>query len=44
MEARGIAQECEKLFDDLDFTAAREWKARTGGVVVGYLPTYVPRR
>ena len=43
MEARKIAEECEKLFYDLEFTAVREWKARTGGRVVGYLPTYVPR-
>ena len=43
MEARKIAEECEKLFYDLEFTAAREGKARTGGRVVGYLPTYVPR-
>jgi benzoyl-CoA reductase subunit C len=43
MEACKIAEECEKLLNDLAFTSVREWKARTGGRVVGYLPTYVPR-
>ncbi len=43
MEAQRIAAECQKLFEDLEFSSVREWKARTGGVVVGYLPTYVPR-
>jgi benzoyl-CoA reductase subunit C len=32
------------LFDDLQFSAAREWKAaRPGRKVVGYMPIYVPR-
>ena len=35
---------CQELFDDLDFTRAREWKAaRPGSKVVGYMPVYVPR-
>jgi len=32
------------LFEDLSFTAAREWKAaQPGRKVVGYMPIYVPR-
>jgi benzoyl-CoA reductase subunit C len=32
------------LFEDLSFTAAREWKkAKPGRKVVGYMPVYVPR-
>ncbi|MGO9314375.1 MAG: benzoyl-CoA reductase subunit C [Syntrophobacteraceae bacterium] len=42
MEARKIVEECEDILNDLEFTSVREWKARTGGTVVGYLPTYVP--
>ncbi|MFQ5535456.1 MAG: benzoyl-CoA reductase subunit C [Sphingomonadales bacterium] len=39
-----IVARCEKLFEDLDFTAAREWKAaEPGRHVIGYMPIYVPR-
>ena len=39
-----IIARATKLFEDLSFTAAREWKAAVPGrKVVGYLPIYVPR-
>ncbi|WP_370399423.1 benzoyl-CoA reductase subunit C [Sulfitobacter sp. JB4-11] len=39
-----IVARCEALYDDLNFTAAREWKkAKKGRKVIGYLPVYVPR-
>ena len=39
-----IVDRCETLFNDLDFTSAREWKAAEDGrKVVGYMPIYVPR-
>ncbi len=39
-----IIESCEALFNDLDFTAVREWKAAEDGrKVVGYMPIYVPR-
>ncbi|MCP4329676.1 MAG: benzoyl-CoA reductase subunit C [Alphaproteobacteria bacterium] len=39
-----IIARCQALFDDLDFTSAREWKAAEAGRrVVGYMPIYVPR-
>jgi len=39
-----IIERCEALHEDLDFTAAREWKAaEKGRKVVGYMPIYVPR-
>lgn len=35
---------CQALLDDLDFTAAREWKkSGKGRKVIGYMPIYVPR-
>jgi len=38
-----IIQRCQALYDDLDFTAAREWKAAEAGrKVVGFMPVYVP--
>ncbi len=38
-----ITATCEALFDDLNFTAARAWKAaKPGRKVVGFLPVYVP--
>ena len=39
-----IVGRAQALFDDLSFTAARQWKeAAPGRKVVGYLPVYVPR-
>ena len=40
----GVIARAQALFDDLSFTAAREWKAAAPGrKVVGYMPIYVPR-
>ena len=39
-----VVARAQGLFDDLSFSAAREWKAAVPGrKVVGYLPIYVPR-
>lgn len=39
-----IVARCQELFDDLDFTYARNWKAAAPGrKVVGFMPVYVPR-
>jgi benzoyl-CoA reductase subunit C len=39
-----IIARCQSLFDDLNFSYAREWKAAAPGrTVVGYMPFYVPR-
>ena len=38
-----IIQRCQALYEDLDFTATREWKsAEPGRRVIGYMPVYVP--
>jgi len=39
-----IVDRCQALYDDLNFTAAREWKdAKEGRHVIGFMPMYVPR-
>jgi benzoyl-CoA reductase subunit C len=39
-----IVEHCLALFEDLDFTACRDWKtAEAGRKVIGYMPVYVPR-
>jgi len=39
-----IAARCEEIFTDLDFNAARKWKAgKPGRKVIGFMPFYVPR-
>ena len=39
-----IIEYCQGLFDDLNFTAARNWKAsKTGRKVIAFMPIYVPR-
>jgi benzoyl-CoA reductase subunit C len=38
-----IVAQCQEIFDDLDFTRARQWKeAQPGRKVVAYMPVYVP--
>ncbi|MBI4564579.1 MAG: benzoyl-CoA reductase subunit C [Planctomycetes bacterium] len=43
MELNDIVRRCEDLYHDLDLTSVKEWKRRTGGKAVGFLPIYVPR-
>ncbi len=39
-----IVARCQALYEDLDFTSAREWKkAKEGRKVIGYMPVYIPR-
>jgi len=39
-----IIDRCQALYEDLNFTAAREWKeAKEGRKVIGYMPVYIPR-
>jgi len=39
-----IVARCQTLYEDLEFTSAREWKdAEPGRKVIGYMPVYVPR-
>ncbi|HUY84246.1 MAG TPA: benzoyl-CoA reductase subunit C [Steroidobacteraceae bacterium] len=43
-EIATIVAQASALFEDLNFSAAREWKAGAPGrKVVGYMPIYVPR-
>lgn len=44
MSTADIIARCQELFDDLDFTYARQWKAADPSrKVVGFMPVYVPR-
>ena len=44
MQLHEIVALAERLYEDLELTAVRDWKAaHPGGKAVGYLPTYVPR-
>ena len=39
-----IVSFCQEIFEDLEFTKAREWKdAKAGRKVIGFMPVYVPR-
>jgi benzoyl-CoA reductase subunit C len=39
-----IVARCQELFEDLNFTYSRQWKAAVPGrKVVGFMPVYVPR-
>jgi benzoyl-CoA reductase subunit C len=37
-----IVARAEALYRDYRLTSVREWKARTGGLAVGFMPVYVP--
>ncbi|MDF1717752.1 MAG: benzoyl-CoA reductase subunit C [Antarcticimicrobium sp.] len=42
--ASQIVARCEALYDDLRFSAARDWKeAEPGRKVIAYMPVYIPR-
>lgn len=44
MSTADIIRRCEALYDDLDFTAAKQWKeADPTRKVIAYMPVYVPR-
>lgn len=38
----GLVGRADALYRDYRLGAVREWKARTGGLAVGYMPIYVP--
>lgn len=38
-----LAERAEALWRDLTFASVAEWKARTGGLAVGYMPVWAPR-
>ena len=44
MSVQKIVDRCQALYDDLDFNAVKEWKAKEEGrKAIGYMPVYVPR-
>ena len=44
MSTKAIVSQCQEIFDDLNYTKAREWKAaKPGRQVIGFMPVYVPR-
>ena len=38
-----LIEHAEALVRDHRLGSVREWKQRTGGLAIGFLPTYVPR-
>jgi benzoyl-CoA reductase subunit C len=43
MSLADLVSRCERLFEDMKFTAVQEWKAKAPGrKAIGYLPVYVP--
>jgi benzoyl-CoA reductase subunit C len=41
--AAAILERADVLWRDYSFGAVRDWKERTGGLAIGYMPVYVPR-
>ena len=37
-----IVARAEALYRDYRLTSVREWKSRTGGLAIGYMPIYIP--
>jgi benzoyl-CoA reductase subunit C len=43
-EARAaLVERADALYRDYRLGAVREWKSRTGGLAIGYMPIYIPR-
>jgi benzoyl-CoA reductase subunit C len=38
-----LVARCERLYSDIDLSCVKEWKRKTGGKAIGYMPIYVPR-
>jgi len=38
-----LLKETEEIYRDLKFSRVRDWKEKTGGLAIGYMPIYVPR-
>jgi len=38
-----VVSRAEALYRDYSLGAVREWKRRTGGLAIGYMPIYIPR-
>ena len=38
-----LIADCEELVRDTSLPSVREWKERTGGIAIGFMPTYIPR-
>jgi benzoyl-CoA reductase subunit C len=43
VSARDLIKRCETLYNDLDLPSVKEWRAKTGGKAIGFMPIYVPR-
>ena len=39
---KSVLTRAEELYRDLTFASVKEWKQKTGGLAVGYMPIYVP--
>lgn len=42
-EVKEIVEKCRALYEDLQFTSVKQWKERTGGRAIGFMPVYAPR-
>ncbi len=43
MSIRAIVEQCEDIYNDLDFGYVRDWKQRNDAKAMGFMPVYVPR-
>ncbi len=38
-----LISDCEELIRDTSLSTVQAWKERTGGIAIGFMPTYIPR-
>jgi benzoyl-CoA reductase subunit C len=43
MALKDLLERADRLYRDWKLPSVKEWKARTGGLAVGYMPVWVPR-
>ncbi|MEE8412399.1 MAG: benzoyl-CoA reductase subunit C [Acidobacteriota bacterium] len=42
-ELETLVERAETLYHDYSLRSVRDWKTRTGGLAIGYMPIYIPR-
>lgn len=42
-ELETLVERAEALYHDYSLRSVRDWKTRTGGLAIGYMPIYIPR-
>lgn len=43
MSVKSVIDRCTEIYEDVQLQYVRQWKEKTGGMAVGYLPIWIPK-